>query len=88
MKPGHAIVVHFGPIETPAADLISHCLTLSAELQTCSAQWIRRLWDSPAGATPGPFGEGYMIPRINPEPAIVVLFEDMKLLPQVSDSFF
>ena len=31
-KPVPAIVVHFGPIETPAADLISHCLTLSAEL--------------------------------------------------------
>ena len=32
MKPWYAIVPHFGPIETPAADLISHCLTLSAEL--------------------------------------------------------
>ena len=28
------------------------------ELQTCSAQWIRRLSGSPAGATPGPFWEG------------------------------
>ena len=31
-KPAYAIVPHLGPIETPAADLISHCLTLSAEL--------------------------------------------------------
>ena len=31
MKPIPAIVVLFGPIETPAADLICHCLTLSAE---------------------------------------------------------
>jgi len=40
-------------------------LSSAKELQTCSAQWIRRLSDgprdatpSPAGATPGPFWEG------------------------------
>ena len=27
-------------------------------LQKRSAQWIRRQWNSPAGATPGPSGEG------------------------------
>ena len=34
MKPEPAIVAHLGPIETPAADLISHCLTLSAEFSS------------------------------------------------------
>ena len=37
MKPQHAIVVLLGPIETPAADFISHYLTLSAEF-VCRAE--------------------------------------------------
>ena len=34
-------------------------------MQKRSAQWIRRQWSSLAGATPGPFGEGYKVPWIN-----------------------
>ena len=46
MKPAYAIVSLFGPIETPAADLISHCLTLSAEFlnfRGLGRSWVDQL---------------------------------------------
>ena len=39
-KPIPPFGTHLGALETPAADLISHCLTLSAEFRRLSRSWV------------------------------------------------
>ena len=75
MKPEPAIGAHFGPIETPAADLISHCLTLSAELAPPCQRVLKQgfgahpSWDADQGIAIAP-GELQRTPGTTPRGSV------------------